>query len=175
MRSSLLAISAAAAALVATSGVARAHCQIPCGIYNDPLRFTLMEEDVTTIEKAMNQINELGQQQPVDYNQIVRWVDNKDDHADKLSETVTYYFMAQRVKPADPNDKAASAKYIRELTLLHQIMIEAMKAKQTTDLEHCQNLRALIAKFKESYLGEEAAKTAAAEPHSHGSEPAHTH
>ena len=28
------------------------HCQIPCGIYNDPVRFALLEEHVATIEAA---------------------------------------------------------------------------------------------------------------------------
>ena len=33
-----------------------AHCQIPCGIYDDKMRFTMMAEHVTTIEKSMNQM-----------------------------------------------------------------------------------------------------------------------
>ena len=37
-----------------------AHCQIPCGIYNDPARFTDMADHITTIEKSMNQINAAG-------------------------------------------------------------------------------------------------------------------
>ena len=32
-----------------------AHCQIPCGIYGDQTRFTLMHEHVTTTEKSMKQ------------------------------------------------------------------------------------------------------------------------
>jgi nickel superoxide dismutase len=154
-----------------TASTALAHCQIPCGIYNDPLRFTMMEEEVTTIEKSMNQIEELSKEPHPNWNQIVRWVDNKEAHADALTEIVTFYFMAQRVKPADPNDAAASAKYVREITLLHQMMVEAMKAKQTTDLEHCQALRSLISRFRASYLGEQAQAT---EPPSH-THPAHTH
>jgi len=53
---------------------------------------------------------------------------------------------AQRVKPSSP-------KYVEHLTTLHQIMIQAMKAKQTTDLTHVEELRKLIAAFKKSYLG----------------------
>ena len=33
---------------------ALAHCQIPCGVYTDEMRFTMLEEDFQTIEKAMN-------------------------------------------------------------------------------------------------------------------------
>ena len=131
-----------------------AHCQIPCGIYDDEAQFTIMLEDVTTIEKAMKQITEIGGQEKPNWNQLVRWVGNKEDHADKLSETVTYYFMTQRIKPPKDGDEAANAKYVKEVTLLHQMLVHAMKAKQTTDLEHVEHLRSLIGQFKSSYMGE---------------------
>lgn len=154
-------------ALVAgMSSRALAHCQVPCGIYNDPVRFTLLEEHVTTIEKSMQQIQALSSETPHNPNQIVRWVNNKEVHADALTEIVTYYFMAQRVKPADPADKAATAKYVKELTLLHQMVVTSMKAKQTTDLENCATLRSLLGKFRTLYLGASAQKAAPA-PHVH--------
>ncbi|MBN1912132.1 MAG: hypothetical protein JW818_20600 [Pirellulales bacterium] len=139
-----------------TNSIARAHCQIPCGIYDDPARFATMREHVTTIEKSMKEITTLSEASKPNLNQVVRWVNNKETHADKLSEIVTYYFMAQRIKPADPADAAAQAKYVRELTLLHKMLLEAMKAKQTTDLEHCAALRTLISQFESSYLGPDA-------------------
>lgn len=147
---------AALAILALASSTALAHCQIPCGIYDDPMRFTQLEEHVTTIEKSMNQIQALSKEQQPNWNQIVRWVVNKETHADKLTEIVTFYFMAQRVKPTDASDPAAHAKYVKELSLLHQMIFYAMKAKQTTDLEDCALLRSLIAEFKASYLGEHA-------------------
>jgi nickel superoxide dismutase len=134
---------------------ARAHCQIPCGIYDDGARFTLMLEHVTTIEKSMNQINKLGGEKASDWNQLVRWVGNKEDHAGELSEIVTFYFMAQRIKP--PKEDAGTAareKYERELELLHRILVQTMKARQTTDLAHVEALRKLIGQFRQSYLGE---------------------
>ena len=157
-----LLIPVASMAMVAVAAsVGLAHCQIPCGIYDDPLRFTQMEEHVATIEKSMKQIQELSAEEKPNLNQIVRWVNNKDAHADELTEIVTYYFLAQRVKPADKSDRAAVAKYLKELTLLHEMIVHAMKAKQTIDLEHCTKLRDLIHKFEHSYLGEKA------RPHKH--------
>jgi nickel superoxide dismutase len=151
---------ASMATILAASSMVLAHCQIPCGIYDDPVRFSQLEEHVTTIEKSMKQIQELSQAGDKNFNQIVRWVVNKETHADELTEIVTFYFMAQRVKPADPSDRAAVGKYLKELQLLHAMVVHAMKAKQTTDLEHCEALRKLIKDFKASYMGEEA--------HSHG-------
>ncbi len=140
-----------ALAFLGASGLS-AHCQIPCGIYDDENRFASMLEDVATIEKAMNRILELSAQDKANWNQLVRWVMNKEEHADRLTETVTFYFMAQRVKPADPGDEKAYHKYLKEITLLHRIMVHAMKAKQSTDLEQVATLRRLIGEFKASYL-----------------------
>ncbi len=131
-----------------------AHCQIPCGIYGDETRFVTLREHVTTIEKSMNMVTELGKASPADWNQIVRWVENKETHADALSEIVTYYFMTQRIKPpAADADDAAKAKYQEEIGLLHKMLVHAMKAKQTTDTAHTQALGKLIDAFEASYLG----------------------
>ena len=139
--------------LALVSSATFGHCQIPCGIYDDEARITLMLEHVTTIEKAMNQITAIGKEETPDQNQLVRWVQNKDDHADQLSEIVTYYFMAQRIKPPKGDDDEAKKKYVTELSLLHRIMVHAMKAKQTIDQEHVKVMRELIGKFEKSYHG----------------------
>ena len=36
-----------------------AHCQVPCGIYDDDLRVRQMFEDLTTIDKAIDEIQSL--------------------------------------------------------------------------------------------------------------------
>jgi len=139
-------------ALNLLAGGALAHCQIPCGIYNDEMRFTLMLEHVTTIEKSMTEITALGKAETPDGNQMVRWVDNKEAHADKLSEIITYYFMSQRVKPVPPENKADYTKYVTRITLLHQMLVTTMKTKQTTELKQCSELRTLIDEFRTSYM-----------------------
>ena len=142
-------------AVVSLSATAAfAHCQIPCGIYGDETRFVTLREHVTTIEKSMQQITEVGKAEAPNWNQLVRWVSNKDEHADALSEIVTYYFMAQRIKPpAADADDAAKAKYQTELGILHRMLVHSMKAKQTTDLEQVNELRALIDALETSYMG----------------------
>jgi nickel superoxide dismutase len=166
--------------VVASAGrQALAHCQIPCGIYDDPARFTALEEHVTTIEKSMKLINELSAEGTKNYNQIVRWVNNKEAHADEFTEIVTFYFLAQRIKPVDPSDKEAVSKYLRELKMLHEMIVFAMKCKQTTDVENCAKLRALIKGFKASYMGGQANATAThrhlASDHDHDHDHGHQH
>jgi nickel superoxide dismutase len=142
---------------VAIAVVAGAHCQIPCGIYDDELRMQLIEEHITTVEKSMNQIISVGAAEQVDYNQLVRWIDNKETHAQKIQDIVTAYFMAQRIKPPkDHDDEDAVNEYLHKLALLHAIQIHAMKAKQGTDLEEIETLRGLVGKFRKAYFGEEA-------------------
>jgi len=126
------------------------HCQIPCGIYDDPARLKMIDEHITTIEKSMKQMTELSQSEPVNMNQIVRWVNNKEHHADELSEIVTYYFMAQRIKPAAP-DSAEYKGYIRQLTLLHEMLVTSMKCKQTVDLAEVEKLKVLLKEFSAAY------------------------
>ena len=154
MRKSTLIASLTVVLLALASGPTLfAHCQIPCGIYGDAARIDSMEEHVTTIEKSMKQIEELGKAESPNWNQLVRWVDNKESHAAELQSTVTDYFMAQRIKPVH-GDEAAEAKYVKELTLLHKILVHAMKAKQSTDLSQVETLRKLIHDFEHSYMGE---------------------
>lgn len=129
-----------------------AHCEIPCGIYGDSVRIDLIAEHIETIEKSMNQIIELQKADEINYNQLVRWVNNKEEHANKIQEIVSQYFLHQRIKPKSPSDVEAYAKYTKQLSLLHQILIDAMKAKQTTDLKYIQSLSKSLKDFSDSYF-----------------------
>lgn len=133
---------------------ALAHCQIPCGIYGDELRFQTMEEDIRTIEKSTQEIIALSKKtaNALDTNQLVRWIENKDHHADKLSETVTFYFMAQRVAPVGAGGKKTYEEYVTKLTLLHRLMVLAMKSKQETNLSYPGEMRAVLKDFRAAYL-----------------------
>jgi nickel superoxide dismutase len=136
---------------VVFGSLAYSHCQVPCGIYGDDARFDAISEHITTIEKSMKQIEELTAQESVNANQIVRWVNNKEKHADEISEIVTYYFMAQRVKLPAAGDTKAYNSYIKKLTLLHEMLVYSMKAKQTTDLGNVEKLRDSLEKFHRAY------------------------
>ncbi len=148
------------------------HCQMPCGIYDDPARLAAIAENTTTVEKAMKSIEELSAQPKPNMNQLVRWVNVKDEHAEDTAQIITYYFMAQRIKPVDKSD-AGYEKYIKQLTLLHEMLVYSMKTKQTTDLTNVEKLRSLLKEFRVSYLGE-SASTKAGETSPLGGE-AHSH
>ena len=138
--------------------VTLSHCEIPCGIYGDELRIGLMYEDIATVEKSMKQIIALKDSDDINANQIVRWINNKEEHCNKLQHVVTQYWMTQRVKPADPSSKDAHGKYLRQLELLHNMLVQAMKSKQTTDVQHTAALRKLVDQFAETYFSAETLK-----------------
>ena len=129
-----------------TAANVAAHCEIPCGIYDDELRANLIYEHTLTIEKSMKNIAELSKQNPVDYNQLVRWISNKEEHATMIQHTVSQYFMTQRIKPD-------TEKYAEKISVLHQMLLAAMKCKQTTDPAHVHTLRSLLKEFEILYFG----------------------
>ena len=62
-----------------------AHCQIPCGIYSDAMQIIQIQEDLSTIEKAMEMINSFSEKSdPQTLNQIVRWISSKEEHAQNI-------------------------------------------------------------------------------------------
>lgn len=133
------------------------HCEVPCGIYGDSLRVALLKEHSKTVSKAMTQINKLSAEADMNLNQIVRWVNNKEKHAEEIQEIVSQYFLHQRVKfvksDLPRNEKAeAEAKYFNQLESLHRVLVYAMKCKQSTDQVNVANLDAAISDFSEFYF-----------------------
>jgi nickel superoxide dismutase len=126
--------------------LAVAHCEIPCGIYGDEMRIQMILENITTIEKSMQQITSIEQEKPLNSNQLVRWVMNKEKHADDLQEIVSQYFLTQRIKPEAENYQAL-------LSNLHEMLVVSMKCKQTTDLTNVSKLRELVTELEKLYFG----------------------
>jgi len=134
--------------LLVASRASHAHCQIPCGIYNDHARVLSMLEDATTIEKSMTLIAALsGKTDAQSQNQLVRWVMNKETHAQQIISTISDYFLTQRVKPAQQD-------YAKRLQAHHAVMLAAMAAKQHADQQYVIALRnsitALLTYYPES-------------------------
>lgn len=129
---------------------ASAHCEIPCGIYNDSLRITLLYEHITTIEKSMQQIIALENSND-NANQLARWVVNKEEHAKKMQEIISQYFMHQRIKPKDVGSEGRD-KYVKQLELMHRLSIYAMKCKQSVNLELIPQMQETVHLFEHAYF-----------------------
>lgn len=137
-RKIMLIVFAAAGSSLLLLQPAYAHCQIPCGIYDDYARVKSMLEDSTTAEKSAKLIGELaGKSDAQSQNQLVRWVMNKEQHAQKIISTISDYFLTQRVKP-DQKD------YAERLAKHHAVIIAAMKTKQNADQKYATMLKESI-------------------------------
>lgn len=123
----IFSLPAAVLLCVIWASTASGHCQVPCGIYNDHARVDMMLEDSATVLKAVKMIASLaGKTDEQSYNQRVRWIMNKEKHAQNVIATISNYFLTQRVKP-DQKD------YLNRLAAHHAVIIAAMKAKQSAD------------------------------------------
>jgi len=122
---------------------AQAHCQVPCGIYDDAARIAHLREDTATIAKAITQIEKLaGAHDAQDANQLIRWVTTKEDYASDIIEVMANYFLAQRVKPATGD---GHAEYLEKLEKHHAVIVAAMKVKQNANMAYVDALEAAIA------------------------------
>ena len=131
-------------------GYAAAHCEVPCGIYADQMRFEMMLEDATTIAKAIKSINDMvdADIDANSVNQMVRWVSTKEDHATKTQHVIAQYFMTQRIKPDADG-------YEKKLAAAHAVMVAAMKCKQAADPATAEALKKAIYDFYRAYEGKE--------------------
>ncbi len=133
----LSATSAALMSLLLVSN-AMAHCQIPCGIYDDHARVATMLEDVATIHKSVDLIAQLaGKTDAQSQNQLVRWVMNKEQHAQNIIDSISDYFLTQRVK-------ASQEDYAERLQKHHAVIVAAMRAKQNADPAVADELKAAV-------------------------------
>ncbi|MEM1355092.1 MAG: superoxide dismutase [Ni] [Planctomycetota bacterium] len=127
-----------------TAPSVQAHCQVPCGIFDEDARLKALYEDAATIEKAMNLMNELaGKTDAQSQQQFIRWTITKEEHAERIITVTSAYFLAQRLKPVAPGDEGYD-EYLRQLAQHHSLIIAAMKSKQTTETDVVVTLRDAI-------------------------------
>jgi len=127
-------------AYTAAPNRAEAHCQVPCGIYDDPARIERLREDTRTIAKAIKNIHDMaGAHSAQGVNQVVRWVTTKEDHASHIIDVMANYFLAQRVKPAE-SGSSGHADYLTKLEKHHAVIVAAMKAKQNCSQKYADEL-----------------------------------
>lgn len=132
--------------------IALAHCQVPCGIYDDEGRIDQIREDAVTIAKAIKLINALAASKTAqDQNQLVRWINTKEDHASKIITTISEYFLTQKIKPVPASEDEAYKVYLQQLADHHAVMVAAMQTKQKADPAVAEALKGAIEKIAPMY------------------------
>ena len=133
-----------------------AHCQIPCGIYDDVFQIVSIQEDISTIQKSINKIQELGDsgKSIQNQNQLVRWINNKETYAQKIQDVISEYFLAQRIKPTFKKNEDYD-NYVMLTTSCQKIIYYSMKCKQNVDTQYVKKLSEELASFVAVYLDED--------------------
>lgn len=144
-----------AATVVSSTATAPApHCEVPCGIYADQMRFEQMLEDTATIAKAITNINEFaeaaggGELTGKSVNQFSRWVATKENHATNTQQIIAQYFLTQRIK-------SDHKEYTGQLATAHRVLVAAMKCKQDSDPATAEALEKAIHDLYRAYEGKE--------------------
>ncbi|MCK6508764.1 superoxide dismutase, Ni [Myxococcota bacterium] len=121
-----------------------AHCQVPCGIYDDHARVHALYEDSQTITKAIKNILALSDKTDAQSkNQLVRWVMTKEAHASNIIKVIAEYFLTQKIAPVPAGHKDHSA-YLAKLARHHAVMRAAMFTKQQASLSAAEGLHKAI-------------------------------
>lgn len=134
------------------------HCQVPCGIFDDPGMVMELQQAVMTIRKAMAQTQALvGSSSTAEttladealaVNQAVRWINVKEEHASKIITLVAEYCLCQRVKrPLFATDE----EYWQALQTHHMVMQAAMKTKQSVSPIDVDALQVAVMELAKMY------------------------
>ena len=93
--------------------------------------------------KEINSLSKMKDGQSL--NQLSRWISTKDQHSTNIQRVVSDYFMTQRVKEKN-------SYYTDQLKYLHQILVYAMKSKQSVDEKNVNNGLKYIEDFSKVYF-----------------------
>lgn len=131
---------------------AKAHCDIPCGIY-DPITAQIAAVTVVRMLDLMTDLESKGGDKGKDYhNTLSRYITVKEEHAEKAKAEV-------RVIWGDYIKAPHLEKFPELHGLVHQIMQFGSKARQTTDRQAALDLVESINKFAEIFWATKGLKT----------------
>ncbi len=122
--------------------VARAHCDVPCGIY-DPAEAVLAARTVARMVELIGQLDPSSQAM-ADRQKFVRCVTVKEQHAEKVKREVQIiwsdYFKPEHLE-----------KFPDLHTKVWNLLKLAGKNKQNIDAEAAAQLEAAVAEFAEMF------------------------
>merc|ERR1712183_253034 len=90
---------------------------------------------------------------PVNFNQMTLWVNTKEEHCGKIITAMGEYALCQRVKPvgAPKSPFTKDEDYIEALKAHHEVMMAAVKCKQTVDPANADSLESSVKELSKMY------------------------
>lgn len=123
---------------------ARAHCDIPCGIY-DPITAQIAALTVVRMDDLLAEQLKSGTAQDAEfYNRVTRLVKVKDEHGERVKHDI-------RVIWGDFIKQEHLDKHPELNGLVHDIMLFGSKARQTADREQSVKLLDAVNRFAEIF------------------------
>jgi nickel superoxide dismutase len=123
---------------------AKAHCDIPCGIY-DPITAQIAAVTVVRMMDLMADLESKAGEKGKDYqNSMSRYIEVKEEHAEKAKHDIRVIW-GDYIKPVHLE------KYPELHGIVHQIMMTGSKSRQTADRQAALDLVEQINKFAEIF------------------------
>jgi len=104
-----------------------AHCQMPCGIYDDQMVYDEVNQFYLTMFKAVKALQNNKFNSDEDRNQFIRWVMTKERLCNEIAMLLTTYFFQQKIMPIDDN--------IDMVKSLHRLLFQLVAIKQNVDIK----------------------------------------
>jgi len=118
---------------------------------DDPAMVAELKQAAATVRKAMVQSKDLHATLASDLlamNQMVRWINVKEEHCAKIITTVSEYALCQRVKR---EAFSTQQDFVDAVLAHHKVLVAAMKAKQQMDTAACDALDHAIEDMAKMY------------------------
>jgi nickel superoxide dismutase len=123
---------------------AKAHCDIPCGIY-DPHHMQLAALTVIRMIDLMNEAAQSGQKDSLEYqNSMARYIAVKEEHGEILKREARVIF-------GDYFKKNHVEQFPELPELTHKILQGGSKARQTVSREAAMETLSLVNRFAEIF------------------------
>ena len=123
---------------------AKAHCDIPCGIY-DPI---VAQINALTVVRMVDLMKELAEKDPEKgpefYNSMTRYISVKEEHAEKAKHEIRVIW-GDYIKPAHLD------KHPELHELVHNIMQLGSASRQTADRVTAENFVEAVNKFAQIF------------------------
>ncbi len=104
-----------------------AHCQMPCGIYDDQMVYDQINQFYLTMFKAVKALDHNEFKTDEDRNQFIRWVMTKERLCNEMATLITEFFLQQKIQPIDDN--------IELLQSAHKLLFLLLAIKQNVDIK----------------------------------------
>lgn len=123
---------------------AKAHCDIPCGIY-DPIVAQIAAVTVVRMMDLMADLeSKAGEKDKAYHNSLTRYIEVKEEHAEKVKHEIRVIW-GDYIKP--PHQE----KYPELDTVVHDILMLGSKVRQSADRQAALDLVEKINRFAEIF------------------------